>query len=238
MNDSVVNILKRHGGYYQCPKDDGGQRLGPLVGYAATYGAADGVQRQYVGEAYYDFSVVEQYPVLLDLFAKELVLHELPQEIAHHSTVVVGAPMGGVLLAFAIGRIFQGRAIYAEKELFESGTDCSADTVMPIFSRHHPKIDEHVLIVEDVCSRFSTARKLINLVIGQGAHPIGVVCVVNRSGVTTVSVDGEDPIPVFSLVRVLTPQYKQDDPYVQEDVVAGNVVWHPKKERARLMSFK
>jgi len=32
-----LEILRRCGGYYGCPKDAAGKRLGPLVGYAGKY---------------------------------------------------------------------------------------------------------------------------------------------------------------------------------------------------------
>lgn len=49
-------VLKALDGYYECPKDTAGKRLGPLVGYAGR----DNLGRQYVGDIYANFAVAER----------------------------------------------------------------------------------------------------------------------------------------------------------------------------------
>ncbi len=34
---ALLRYLQEFGGWYECPKDSNGKRLGPLVGYAGAY---------------------------------------------------------------------------------------------------------------------------------------------------------------------------------------------------------
>jgi hypothetical protein len=60
--------LREFGGYYECPKDKEGKRLGPLVGYAAEYEPG----KHWVGDIYLNAASVERCPEMLNDFACEL----------------------------------------------------------------------------------------------------------------------------------------------------------------------
>src|SRR3989344_1077672 len=86
-----LEILRRCGGDYGCPKDASGKRLGPLVGYAGKY---DGVH-QWVGEVYFNFALAEQYPQAMSMFAFDLanIIRTQPLSVDYF----LAAPMGGIV---------------------------------------------------------------------------------------------------------------------------------------------
>ncbi len=58
-------LVERCGGYYKCPKDPSGKRLGPLVGYAGR----DAQGRQFVGDEYFNFAKAERHSPILGYLA-------------------------------------------------------------------------------------------------------------------------------------------------------------------------
>jgi len=228
-----LSIVARCGGYYECPKDDNGKRLGPLVGYAGK----DAQGRQKVGDVYINFAKVEQWPALVTGFA-HLLKDELEnrfdgQRLDSEKLVFVGMPMGGIVLATHLALQKHGsRGIFAEK----AGEEL-------VLKRHDLNPGDQAVIVEDVCNNFSTTTKAVNLIKKAGAEVIAVACFLNRSEKTALNLYAnpfwpkEKPdivLPVISLVHKPFPQYEQEDSAVADDVVAGNVVWKPKHEWDKL----
>ncbi len=74
-----LTILKKLGGYYECPKNSSGKRLGPLVGYAGTYETG----KQYVGDVYIDFAKADQWYPVVNHFAARL-FHKLTKDLLHN----------------------------------------------------------------------------------------------------------------------------------------------------------
>src|SRR5512141_2406771 len=98
LEGGILKILGQCGGYYECLKDEKGRRLTPLVGYAKRY---DGVH-QLVGDVYYNFAMAEQYPHVRSYFAA--LIAKVFNDRNIQPDVIVGAPMGGILLSGDIGR--------------------------------------------------------------------------------------------------------------------------------------
>lgn len=226
-----LDIVARCGGYYECPKDDSGKRLGPLVGYAGK----DAQGRQKVGDVYVNFAKVEQWPVPVNGFAHllkdELESHFDGKRLDPEKLVFVGMPMGGIVLATHLSAQKHGsRGIFAEK---------AGDEL--ILKRHDLLPGDQAVIVEDVCNNFSTTDKAFEMIEGVGAKVIAIVCFLNRSGRVeyevpdaNVAFGTSDRLPVISLVHKPFPQWEQDDPAVADDVAAGNVVWKPKHDWDKL----
>lgn len=227
--DDALAVLRALGGYYACPKDADGKRLGPLVGYAGTYDGPDGAKLHYVGDIYADFAMVERYGVVMLRWAYDLK-RRLPK-----CDVVCGAPIGGMsfaqFLALESGKTY----VFPEKLVTEAKTADRREKASLVWGRHTVEPGQKVLLVEDVANNFSTTDELIRLVVSQGAEVAGLACLQNRSPtVETEFVVSNLTVPVIALVRKQIPQYKQDDPDVAADVAKGNVVWKPKTEWARL----
>ncbi len=231
-----LELLARCGGYYKCPRDTHGDRLGPLVGYAGKY---DG-EHQWVGDIYANFAKAERHSPVLRHIADQILfqLTRVAGDSLFSSAGFCGAPEGGKALAVKLADYCaEGKQyIFPEKRVKKAKTETSREVSELVFDRHEPYPGEQWWIVEDVCNNFSTTATLVSLIEQFGASVAGVVCFLNRS----VDVDNEYVVrpglvlPVLSLVRARIMEYRQDDPAVLEDIQNGNVVWKPKNEWPRL----
>lgn len=222
-NDPIAT-WKQCGGYYKCPKDKNGQRLGPLVAYRGEYQTSKGQSERYVGEEYWNFSRVEQYPQVLDYFSLRLFCKISNRMISgsKFSDVVLAAPFGGIMFASSLARILQCRSIFAEKRTM---SDIKLD-------RHEIYSGENVIILEDVINNFSTTEKLIEIIKSKGGIVQNVCCALNRSSKISY---GYESIPVLSVIDKPTVQYRQDDSCVVADIISGNIIWEPKDDWRTLM---
>lgn len=222
-----VETWRRCGGSYACPKDNAGKRLGPLVGYAGRYDAGGGEKKQYVGDEYWDFAHVEQYPETLDDFAEALA-EKIP--IKHWKpTLILGAPMGGILLAGALARKLGTRTIFAEKKVTVAATPKSREESTLVVKRHEIRPRDLILVVEDVCHNFSTTDELVKLAMCGGGMVLGIACAMNRSAPLHYR-----SIPVLARIHRPAGQWRQDDPDVADDIARDNVIWEPKGHWAEL----
>lgn len=222
-----LNFLKQYHGYYECPKDKDGKRLGPLVGYAGR----DKFGRQYVGDVYANFAKVERNTGALNHVVealRDVLRKELPVGIVDSATFC-GAPEGGKSLALLLAqRLFQP-CIYPEKKVLEVATKDSRERSELVFGRHEPEEDELVVVLEDVCNNFSTTNELVNLIEKRGAIVVAIACFLNRSlSVEKHFLVSGKAIPVVALVQKPIMEYEQDHAEVRDDIARGNVILKPK----------
>jgi orotate phosphoribosyltransferase len=230
ITSNLLETWKSCGGYYECPKKPSGGRLGPLVAYAGKYKAPDGNMQHYVGDVYYNYAFVEEHPRVNDHFAS-LLAQEIRAKVS--VDVVLGAPLGGMLLAAAVARSYDCRVIFAEKKVISAGTPEKKEESELVLDRHRVRPGDQVVVAEDVCNNFSTTDKLAALIGKAGGIFAGVVCALNRSGKSVYNLvpgpDAHSAVPVLTTLFIPTKQYQQDDPAVAYDVAAGNVCWAPKQ---------
>jgi adenine/guanine phosphoribosyltransferase-like PRPP-binding protein len=228
-----LKILKGLGGYYQCPKDPSGKRLGPLVGYTGKYESA-GLKKQYVGDVYVNFSIAEQYPAVINKFAKSLV-KKIPYSFRAVSIDVICAPqMGGIAFGQLVALQMQKRFAYIEKETTQFATDTLREQSKLSFLRHSISPGDKVLITEDVLNNFSTTKECIELVEACGATVTCIASMLNRSSTTSYYVWKDRKIPLYSLVELTISQWPQEDDSVKNDIAAGNIALKPKNEWSKL----
>jgi len=229
-----LETLRSCGGYYSCPKDAGGKRLGPLVGYAGTYVDPEGKKKQYVGDVYANFAKAEEYPWVLKHFA-ECMGDLRPFGI----DAFCGAPYGGWAFSDMLGLHFKLPVTKAEKKVVALATATMREQSQLVFGRYAVKTNLRYGIVEDVCNNFSTTENQIKLIWSSGGYVVAIICLLNRSDTVHEKYYPKCMpsigIPVVSLVRKVIPEYKQDDPLVAEDFAKGNVVLKPKDEWHRLV---
>ncbi|MBU6389663.1 hypothetical protein KGQ71_04070 [Patescibacteria group bacterium] len=225
--------LKNCGGYYACPKDTAGKRLGPLVGYTGRYETADGEKKQFVGEVFYNHAVIETYPAVMDYFAADLA--QKMRERYGAVDYVIGPAMGGIIIAQNLSRHLDCLFAYAEKKVVALATKTEREREVLVLKRHEVKPGTKVVLVEDICNNFSTTAQLIELVEGLGTTVIGLAAITNASGKTAYPY-GDRALPLVALVEKETIKYRQDDPAVAEDISRGNVVWKPKHEWGKLLN--
>jgi orotate phosphoribosyltransferase len=169
---------------------------------------------------------------MLDLFAEDIATKigagmERPDW-------VLGAPLGGLLLAQRVAGFLDCRCLYAEKKVTAVATNGQRESAELIFGRHLPPKDTRGIGIEDVFNNFSTTGELFSLVEEHGATLIGMAGALNRSDRTSLK-EGGKTIPVVSALQIPSAQFRQDDPAVADDIRRGNVVWKPKVEWERLM---
>ena len=236
--ESNIDLVTRCGGWYECPKDGNGKRLGPLVGYAARY---DG-DHQWVGDVYVNFAKVERHLSVLDHFAARLGLMMCTHGgLNHRATVFCGLPMGGLALAQALARVMSHEYIFLEKEVVTLKTNITREKARLIIGRHEVEAGSRIILVEDVANNWSTTADAVNCITEAGGRVVAIACFLNRSlDVEDVFQSSVGPLPVVALVRHKIMEYKQDDPAVAQDVADGNVVWKPKSREgwARLQATR
>ena len=218
----LLGTLKACGGYYCSPLDKEGKLLGPLVGYAGTYKTDNG-PKNYVGYEYFNFARAEMEPSVRSFFAQSIA-KEI-QTNYKDCDVLIGAPMGGILLAGAVGQYLDCRTIFAEKKviaLADSAKGIKEESIQ-IIDRHEIKPGDKVVVMEDVCNNFSTAKKLQELIESHGGELIGIACAINRSGESVWN-----NILIHAAITLDAKQYQQTDPEIIELVNSKKVIWKPK----------
>ncbi len=218
-----TGMLEILGGYYERPTDASGKRFGPLVGYAGKHPSAQG-EKQYVGEVYANFAAAEEYPLIMQSWADKLFWRARIIGIDH----CLGMPLGGLTFAFACALRFKTRFGYLEKKVLQAGSGDHREKSELVFGRHKVRPGEGVALVEDVCNNFSTTREAIEVIEKAGGKPKVIFCIFNRSGITEFPVREDLLLPVISVEHKTLPEYRQDDPYVVEDIARGNLRSKPK----------
>lgn len=218
-----LQLLKDCGGYYCSPKDKEGNFVGPLVAYAGTYADEQGEKKNYVGFEYFNFSQLEENSTgrfeIADLLAEEIDRSDID------FTLLLGAPMGGIMLATELSGALDCRAIFAETKVTALADPINGkkEEKLLVISRHDIRTGDGVVIVEDVCNNFSTTEKLKKIIEEKGGELVGIVCAFNRSGKQEWN-----GIPVISARYIPTQQWRQDDPEVSQLMSQGNIIWKPK----------
>ncbi len=238
---SELKVFQNFGAIYECPKNSKGERLGPLVGYAGR----DEQGRQMVGEVYFNLAQLEKRPEQLGFYFSSMeeqllrLIQKYCLEGMGGQLVFCGMPMGGLSIGFHLAAVLKQCYIYPEKQVIRVADEVGREKSKLVFSRHDPTEFSHAVIVEDVCNNFSTTQIAIDLLAEAEVKVVAIVCFLNRS----LTVDEKflskqgDEIPVWSIYRQRIMQWKQDDPQVADDVMAGNVVWKPKKNWKQLMDL-
>jgi orotate phosphoribosyltransferase len=112
------------------------------------------------------FRILED-PVLLERVAQLLAAHFAEVK----PTIVVGAAVGGILLAYEVARQLGTHAIFVEKE----------DGVPTLRRGFTLEPSDRALVVEDVVTTGLSVNEVIDVVKGYGALVIGVGIIVARA---------------------------------------------------------
>ena len=118
-------------------------------------------------DTYFQCAKVLQYPKYLNLFAQEL--YKKFEKLNFDK--VISPAIGGIVLGTEVGRRFDKRTIFCERE---SGK-------MSLRRGFSIERGEKILIIEDVLSTGGSIKEVINLITILGGEVIGVGVVVDRS---------------------------------------------------------
>lgn len=235
---SPFDVLREAGGWYECPKDSQGKRLGPLVGYAKR----DELNRQLVGEEYVNFAKIEEdVDVVRDLAL--LLKKEILDDLLKSCDLFCGIPEGGKTLAAMLALVCNKKFKYPEKETTPPKKLGEREVSEFVFGRHKIKSERKIIFVEDVTSSFSSVEKVLRQIRKNVDHftTTAIVTFFNRSMEWDNFYYSETEkicIPVINFIRRPIHQYCQDDPFVSDDVKKGNVIWNPKSSWEWLLSNK
>ncbi len=222
VRDNHLQTLINCEGFYDAPA------TGPLVGYAGTYDPAK--ELHYVGFRYFNIAKAEEWPHVIGWFGYSLANLVIDSGLLSNDDidVILGAPMGGIILGQRVAEVLECRYVFAEKVVLSTGVDGQRGKEKLVLGRHDIRPGERVGIVEDIANNYTTTLELMKLILGVGAIPVFLACAANRSDREVYVVDGFNPLPVISLIYQPTPQYIQDDSVVAQLVQANKVVWKPK----------
>jgi orotate phosphoribosyltransferase len=234
-------------GYYACPTDDDGKPLEHLVRYRGTYDLDGGGEEHYVGFEYFNFSKADQWPTILRYFVgrgvacmrEHAVLEPLFRNFnvggARNSWVLVGMPWGAVKFSTMLGDRIGCQSVYLEKKPVRSSDtgECEDEIVN---KRYDIEPGSDVVIVEELVNNLSTTGKAIDLIEKHNTNVRAILCVINRSFPLqrTFTTSSDREIPIISVIERSTPQYRQDDPLVEEAIRRGMLETNPKENWERL----
>ena len=119
-------------------------------------------------DQYFQCAKVLQHPEIA-----ESLCSQLGKDFQRHNPELVIAPaIGGIVVAQEVARSLHTRAIFAER----------VDGRMALRRGFEIKPGERTLVVEDVITTGGSVREVLELAIAEGAKPVGVGCLVDRSG--------------------------------------------------------
>jgi orotate phosphoribosyltransferase len=226
-NDPYQTLIN-FDGLYDSPKDKDGNYKGLVVAYAAI---EPETQKNYVGFTYFNIAKIEQDPKARKYFVD--VLADNIKYQVNCPTIIVGAPMGGLILATTLADAFFCDMAFFEKKvtrLADPKNHLKEESSL-IFNRHEINRGDSIILFEDLVNNFSTTKKMLDFIVSKGARVTAIACIVNRSPHGCDSFEG---IPVISVIHIPTAEYKQTDSEVKDLIESGKIVYKPKAEWPRL----
>jgi orotate phosphoribosyltransferase len=146
------------------------------------------------------FRLLEQ-PAALDEVAHAIVHDPLVKDI----DVVLGAAVGGILLAGAVARVLNCRTMFTER----------MDGTMALRRGFALQPGDRVLVVEDIVTTGGSVFELLDVVRHSGATLVAVKCLVDRN--TAPGIDFG--VPGKALLNLPIPAWDPDEcPLCKEDV--------------------
>ncbi|MBR6334064.1 MAG: orotate phosphoribosyltransferase [Bacteroidales bacterium] len=108
--------------------------------------------------------------------------------------MVVGPAMGGIIVAYELGRQLGKPAIFTER----------VDNVMTLRRGFEVKPGQRLLITEDVVTTGKSSLETIEVLKSFGAEVIGIACLVDRSANAL-------PYPVYSATKLNIQSWEADE---------------------------
>jgi orotate phosphoribosyltransferase len=108
--------------------------------------------------------------------------------------LVVGPAMGGIIVAYELGRQLNKPAIFTERE----------DGEMVLRRGFEISKGQKVLITEDVVTTAKSSIEVAELIKALGGEVIGIACIADRTS-------GETPYPLYSSVKLQIETYEKED---------------------------
>lgn len=136
-----------------------------------------------------------QHPELAARVAEALAARA--GELGGRIDAVIGPALGGIVVAYELGRALGTRAMFSER---------NADGRMTLRRGFEIGPGERILIAEDVVTTGGSSLEVARLVEESGGVPVGIACIVDRRPEGTPL-----SLPVVAAVRMEIPVYPPDD---------------------------
>ncbi len=145
---------------------------------------------------YFQCAKVLQHPQYAEKLCSEIADHYQNRNVQS----VIAPAIGGIIVAHEVARALGVRAIFAERE----------NGRMALRRNFAIQKDETILVVEDVITTGGSVKEVIELVHSLGANPLGVGCIVDRSGG-----NAQFGLDFFSVMQLQIETFQPDDPAVK-----------------------
>ena len=144
---------------------------------------------------------VQKFRILEDPAILQVVARAIAEQFRPLApTIVVGAAVGGILVAYEVARQLGTKAIFVEKE----------NGVATLRRGFKLSTDERVLVVEDVVTTGLSVRETVEVVRCYGAHVVGLGVIVARDRDALQSLlSDRDSVPAFALLDLPLASYDQ-----------------------------
>lgn len=154
-------------------------------------------------EKYLQCALILQYPDLAEKFAKALAEKFAKEKIS----VVVGPALGGITLAYEIGRALGARGIFTERqEGLPAPNAAGRAGRMRLRRSFSIKKGEKVLVAEDVVTTGLSTKEVIEVVKVSSGIVVGVASIIDRSGGKA-----NFSVPFKSLAKIDIKTYKEQE---------------------------
>ena len=115
---------------------------------------------------------IEKFRLLENPIALDKICSTMADNFSEDNIeLVVGAAIGGILLAGGVGRHLNSKHIFSER----------VNGVMKFKRGFQVEPNTRVMIVEDIVSTGGSIKELIELLKSFKANIVGIICIVNRS---------------------------------------------------------
>ncbi len=143
-------------------------------------------------DKYFQCARILQFPDL----ARELGAHLAALFADETCDAVVSPALGGILIGHEVARALGRRFVFTERK----------DGVMSLRRGFGLEQGEKVIIAEDVVTRGTSLREVMDVVEAEGGRVVGLTSIVDRTG------GGVDlPLPLRSLARVQVQTWTAED---------------------------
>ncbi len=108
--------------------------------------------------------------------------------------LIVGPAMGGIIVAYELGRQTHKPAIFTERE----------QGVMTLRRGFQVKKGQKILIAEDVVTTGKSSLETIKVLESYGAEVVGIGCIVDRSSASL-------PLPLYSAIKLQIDSFDKEE---------------------------
>lgn len=139
---------------------------------------------------YFQCAKVLQYPEHCEALCS-VIASRMRQSDIH---AVIAPALGGIVVGQEVGRQLRTRTLFAERK----------DGVMQLRRGFDIHEGERVLVCEDVVTTGGSVNEVITIVRHLGGVPVGVACIVDRSGGRVRFSDTLEPLTAVLTLRAVT----------------------------------